>query len=548
MEPTQSVTNAPVLLQRRALAALCGVLFLTFLDTTIVAVALGSVQADLQVGVVSLQWVVSAYALVFVSLMLPAGTIADRWGRKRVMLVGLALFCGASVLGAVAPNVALLIAARAIMGVGAACCEPQTLSVIRHLYPNQRTRSRALGVWAAVSGLALAAGPILGGALVGIGSWRTVFWFNLVLGIVLFAAAARFVPESADPQAADLDLPGFALAAIGLGCGIFAGIAGEDAGYQTPWIIGLFVISGAALVGFVIVEQRSRAPMLDLRYVREPAVSGPLLVAFATYFGIFAIFFFTALYLQEVVGYSGFRTAAQFAPMTVAMIVGSLLAGRWVARVGPRIPMTVGSMLAAAGILLTEHYLTAEGNFGPLAAALAVAGIGFGVAVVPLTSAVLSAIPAAQSGMAASATNTSRQLGAVVGVVALGSLVNAHLTSDLTNRLEALGIPANFQSIVIAAIKDGTVPSGGKSAATAAYGPIVNQVLDAAYSAFRAGLTSALTVSALMIFVAGLIAAVTIRPRSRASGGGVEGGEPDQSARGSANRSRWRIASRARQP
>jgi predicted MFS family arabinose efflux permease len=131
------------------------------------------------------------------------------------------------------------------------------------------------------------------------------------------------------------------------------------------------VISGAALIGFLIVEHRSQAPMLDLRYVREPAVGGPLLVAFATYFGIFAIFFFTALYLQEVVGYSGFRTAAQFAPMTVAMIVGSLLAGRWVARVGPRMPMTIGSLLAAAGLLLTEHYLTAEGNFVPLAAALA---------------------------------------------------------------------------------------------------------------------------------------------------------------------------------
>ena len=538
MDPSPSSTNPPVLLQRRALAALCGVLFLTFLDTTIVAVALGSVQADLQVGVVSLQWVVSAYALVFASLMLPAGTIADRWGRKRLMLIGLVLFCGASLLGALAPNVALLIAARALMGVGAACCEPQTLSVIRHLYPNQRTRSRALGVWAAVSGLALAAGPILGGALVGIGSWRTVFWFNVALGVLLFAAAARFVPESADPQAAELDIPGFVLAAVCLGCGIFAGIAGEDAGYSTPWIILLFVVSGAALLGFLIVESRSQAPMLDLRYVREPAVGGPLLVAFATYFGIFAIFFFTALYLQEVVGYSGFRTAAQFAPMTLAMIVGSLLAGRWVARAGPRAPMTIGSLLAALGLVLTEHYLTAEGNFVPLAAALAVAGFGFGVVVVPLTSAVLSAIPAAQSGMAASATNTSRQLGAVVGVVALGSLVNAHLTTDLTNRLEALGIPANFQSIVIAAIKDGTVPSGGKSAATAAYGPIVNQVLDAAYSAFRAGLSSSLMVSALLIFAAGVIAALTIRSSSGS------GPELDDDARGPSNRPRWRAANR----
>jgi hypothetical protein len=164
------------------------------------------------------------------------------------------------------------------------------------------------------------------------------------------------------------------------------------------------------------------------------------------------------------------------------------------------------------------------------------------VVVVPLTSAVLSAIPAAQSGMAASATNTSRQLGAVVGVVALGSLVNAHLTTDLTNRLEALDIPANFQSIVIAAIKNGTVPSGGKSAATAAYGPIVNQVLDAAYAAFRAGLSSALTVSALLIFVAGVIAALTIRPSSG------PGPQPDDSARSPRNRPRWRSPNRARQP
>jgi EmrB/QacA subfamily drug resistance transporter len=541
MEPTSTFSDESVLLRRRALAALCGVLFLTFLDTTIVAVALGSVQADLHVGVVSLQWVVSAYALVFASLMLPAGTIADRWGRKRMMLIGLTLFCGGSVLGAAAPDVALLIAARAVMGVGAACSEPQTLSVIRHLFPNQRTRSRALGVWAAVSGLALAAGPILGGALVGVGSWRTVFWFNLVLGILVFAAAARYVPESADPQATELDLPGFVLAASCLGCGIFAGIAGEDAGYQTPWIILLFVISGLSLIGFLIVEHRSQAPMLDLRYLRKPTVSGPLLVAFATYFGIFAIFFFTALYLQEVVGYSGFRTAAQFAPMTVGMIAGSLLTGRWVARAGPRLPMTVGCLLAAAGILLTEHYLTAEGNFGPLAVTLTVAGIGFGIAVVPLTSAVLSAIPAAQSGMAASATNTSRQLGAVVGVVALGSLVNAHLTTDLTNRLQALGIPANFQSIVITAIKDGTVPAGGKAGAEATYGPIVAQVLDAAYDAFRAGLTSALTVSAAMIFVAGLIAAFTIRP-------GVDR-DPDGDDSASITTSRrWWPANRIQQP
>jgi EmrB/QacA subfamily drug resistance transporter len=500
----------PAVNRSRALAALCGVLFLTFLDTTIISVALGSVQTDLHAGVAQLQWVISAYAVVFASLMLPAGAAADRWGRKRVMLGGLVLFCVGSLVGGWAPNTGALIIARVVMGVGAAACEPQTLSVIRHLYPTPGRRSRALGTWAAVSGLALAAGPLLGGALVGIGDWRTVFWFNLLAGGVLLVVAARWVPESADPSPAPLDRAGFFLGALCLGTAIFAGIEGENAGYGAPWIILLFAISGLCLVGFVLVERRSAAPMLDLRYLRDPGVSGPLVVAFAIYFGIFSIFFFTALYLQEVVGYSGYRTAAQFAPMTCAMIVGSLVAGRWVARSGARMPMTIGCLLGAVGILLTKHYLPAHDAFAPLSVVLAVAGLGFGVAVVPVTAAVLSAIPARHSGMAASVTNTSRQLGAAVGVVVLGALVNAHLTGDLTARLRALDIPANFQAIVINAVEQGAVPSN-TDAASAAYGPIVNQVIDAAYGAFRAGLATALTLSAVMIFLGGVVAAVTTR-------------------------------------
>jgi len=482
------------------------VLFLTFLDTTIVSVCLGSIQSGLpNVGVIALQWVVNAYALVFASLMLIAGSLGDRLGRKWVMLVGIVIFCGGSVLCALAPNVATLIAGRAVMGVGAAASEPGTLSVIRQLYPEQVTRARALGAWAAVSGLALAMGPVIGGVLVGIGDWRTVFWFNLALGAVLLVATVLFVPNSADPQPGRLDVEGFVLGTAALGATIFAGISGERAGYTAPWIVALFVLGGLSLVGFAVVERRARNPMLDLRYLSKPIVSSALFVAFAVYFGVFSIFFFTALYLDVAVGYSGWRLAGVFSPMAAAIVLGSLFTGFWVGRVGSRMPMIAGCVVGAAGILLTRHYLTAQPSFTPLAVVLAVAGLGFGVAVVPLTSAVLSHVPAAHSGMAASATNTSRQIGAVVGVVALGALVNSHLSGDLAGRLSDLGLPRSLQSLIIDAVQTG----GGNGRFDIAHPPaLFKPIVDAATAAFRSGVHQALLASAVLILVAALATAL----------------------------------------
>ncbi len=492
----------------RALAVLCGVLFLTFLDTTVVSVALGDVQASLHAGVTDLQWIVNAYALMFASLMLTAGTLGDRFGRKRLMLGGVVLFGSASLLGAFASNADTLIASRALMGIGAAASEPGTLSVLRHLYPERGARARALGTWAAVSGLALAAGPVVGGALVGAAGWRGVFWFNAFFAACLVPLCMRLVPESADPEAAQLDLPGLALGAIALGAVTFAIISGETSGFTTWWVLALFAVAAAAGAAFVVAELRSRTPMLDLGFFRLPAFSSALVVSFAVYFGIFSIFFFTALYLAEVVGYSGYRIAGEFGPMAVALVAGSTLAGRWVASRGSRAPMTIGCLVAAGGILLTEQFLPAHPSFGRLAASLTVAGLGFGIAVVPVTSSVLTIVPAARSGMAASATNTARQLGAVFGVAVLGALVNAHLTSDLADRLRALGIPPNFQSVVITAIETGTIPAGGNAPASASgYGSIVQRVISAAYGAFHSGLQTALLTSAALIFAAGLYSA-----------------------------------------
>ena len=493
-----------------ALGVLVAVLFLTFLDNTIVSVALGSVQGDLHAGVTALQWVVSAYALTFAGAMLGFGMVGDEFGRKRVMLTGIGIFCAGSVLSALAPNVAVLIAGRAVMGLGAAASEPGTLSMLRHIYTDERTRTRAVGVWAGVSGLALAVGPVVGGALVGVWDWRAIFWFNVAFGLAAFAAAVVVLPESADPDAHRVDIPGTVLAAAALTAMVFAIIGGEDSGFGSPEVLTLLGVSVVAASVFFWWESRAAHPLLDLRYLRVPRFLTANVVAFCAYFATFAVFFFTALYLEEVVGDSGYQIALVFLPMTTLMIAASLLAGRWTSAAGPRWSIFIGCLLFSAGLLLTSLTLSPSPPYAPLALALALTGLGVGTTVVPITSSALSAVPPERSGMAASATNTSREIGAVTGVAILGALVNAQLHSDLIGRLKHLGIPANFQSIVINAIETGTVPSSGQTspAGPAGEGKLVQEVIHAAYSAFYAGLHAALYLSAFLVLAAGLFTLV----------------------------------------
>lgn len=481
-------------------------LFLTFLDTTIVSVTLGNIQYDLGAGVIPLQWVVNAYSLVFASLMLVAGSLSDRFGRKSVMIAGIAVFCAGSLVCALSPSVGWVIGGRAVMGVGAAASEPGTLSVIRQLFPDRRERARALGAWAAVSGMSLALGPVIGGVLIGIGDWRDVFWFNLVLGVGLLVAARRYVPNSSDPQAGRIDTAGFVLGAVALSSLIYAGISGEQYGYDTWWIDALFVVSAVAFAAFIAVESRVVSPMLDFAYLKDPAVGGALFVAFAAYFGVFSIFFLTALYLDVIVGYSGAQLAGVFAPMAVAIAIGSLASGRWVAAAGSKRPMIVGCVISAGGIVGARFLLTTEPSYGGLMIALAVAGSGFGILVVPLTSAVLGHVPAARSGMAASTTNTARQLGSVVGVTVLGAIVNFYLTHDFGRTLKARGTSTEAASYIIGLLETG---GGDAKHIDLAHPPgIIKTLVDAATAEFRIGMHLALIVSALLILLAAAVTAL----------------------------------------
>ncbi len=493
---------------RRVLHILTAILFLTFLDTTIMSVALADLQATLHTSVSDLQWIVNAYALVFASLMLAFGTLGDRIGRKKVMLGGVAVFIVGSLLGALAPNTGTLIAARAIMGLGAAACEPGTLSIIRQIYPDRGDRARALGLWAAIAGLALALGPVIGGIMVGLGGWPAIFWFNLAAGIAIFPFAVSIVPESSDPEAGRPDFLGFVLGPVALGTLVFAIIVGETAGYTAPHVLALFAIAGAAGTVFAFIEHRSRAPMLEVDYFRKPAFSGSLFVAFCTYFGVFSIFFLTALYLQIVLAYSAFRIAALFIPMALGMIIASSFAGKWVAQRGPRVPVAEGCLLAGIGVLFTDLALRGAVTFVPLVLSLTLAGVGFGVAVVPITSVALSSLPARHSGMAASATTTSREVGTVLGVAILGSLFNNQLIENLTQRLLELEIPQEFHDLIIDQVLTGQ-SSQSAAEAEAMYGPIVGKAVAAAFDAVHTGVSNSLLVAGLVILVSGVIAWAT---------------------------------------
>jgi EmrB/QacA subfamily drug resistance transporter len=504
-----------------ALAALCLLLFLTFLDNTVVSVGLGSLQTDLQAGISQLQWVVGAYALTFAAIMLACGMIGDELGRKKVMLTGAGVFCAGSVLCAMAPNVQTLIAGRAIMGLGAAASEPGTLSVIRHIYTDAKERAWAIGIWAAVSGLALALGPVIGGALVGLWSWRAIFWFNLIFGLVALIGAAITVPESSDPTAARVDVLGTFLGAGALAAFMFAIINSETAGFGATEVIILLFVAAVLAAAFVAWERRAAHPLLDVRFFRVARFTVPNIVAFCTYLATFAIFFFTALYLVEVPSDSGYQIALVFLPMTVLMIAGSLVAGYWTGRAGPRWPVTIGCAAFAAGLLIAAPLITQHPDYVPLSLALALAGAGIGITVVPVTSAVLDAVPPERSGMAASAANTSREIGAVAGTSILGALVFSQLSATLNSHIQALSVPASektailgLKPLIIKVIETGQTDRYLKEFSS--QGSIVTQVESAAYAAFGEGLRDAFYLSASLVILAGLLAVATLggrRPR-----------------------------------
>jgi EmrB/QacA subfamily drug resistance transporter len=405
-------------------------LFMIMLDNTVVNVALPSIQRDLGVGLSELEWVVSGYALTFAALMLIGGKLADAYGRRLLFVVGIAIFTLASLACGMSTSGDMLIGARVAQGVGAALMNPATLSIIAATFP-PRQRGTAIGIWVGVSALALAIGPLVGGVLTEYASWNWIFFVNVPVGILGVAASYLLIDESRDPTHERLDVPGLATSALGLFALTYGLIEANTYGWGSGRIVGAFVVAAVALVAFVVLERRQRAPMLDLTLFRNRTYVGANLVVLLVALAMFGVFFFVSLYMQNVLRYSAVEAGAAFLPMTLLIIVVAPIAGRLSDRLGSRALITVGMLLLASQLLLFSQ-LGPDASFWALLPGLLLGGIGMPLTMTPGAAAATRAVPVEKAGVGSAVLNASRQVGGSIGIALLGAIMAAHLATPPT--------------------------------------------------------------------------------------------------------------------
>jgi EmrB/QacA subfamily drug resistance transporter len=397
--------------------------FMTYLDNNIVNVAIPAIQRDLHLSTARLEWVVSGYILVFAALLLVGGRLADAYGRRRLFLIGLSVFTVASLMAGLSGNADLLIAARALQGLGAALVTPTTLAIISASYSNPRERATAVGIWSAIGALALAVGPLLGGLLSQNASWQWIFYINVPVGAATLALAMWAIPESKAEQAHRLDLPGLALSTISIATLTWALIEGGSRGWISSSILAAFAVAALSAVGFLLVEHRSDDPMVDIALFRNRVFSGGIVALMLWAFGLFGIYFFTSLYLQNVLGFSPTKAGLAFVPMAAFMVAGAIASEQLGHRLGEH--RLVGPAMALMGIgIASVALLGAHTQFIDLMPSFAMIGIGGGLTT-PLTASVLSVMPEQQAGIASGLFNASRELAGLLGITIIGALLTA---------------------------------------------------------------------------------------------------------------------------
>ena len=409
--------------QRRwwTLAAVASGLFMIMLDNTVVNVALPSIQQELGADLSSLQWIVTGYALTFAALMLIGGKLADAYGRRLIFVVGIVVFTLASLACGLAGSEETLIAARVVQGAGAALMNPATLSIIAATFP-PRERGTAIGIWAGVSALALAIGPLVGGLLTDHVGWEWIFFVNIPVGVVAIAASLLLIEESRDSTHERLDLPGLFTSAIGLFALTYGLIEANSFGWGSARIVGSFAVAAVSLAGFVVLERRQRAPMLDLTLFRSGTYTGANLVVLLVALAMFGVFFFVSLYMQNVLGYSAVQAGAAFLPMTILIILLAPVAGKASDRIGSRWLMTGGMTLVALQLVLFSQ-LGSDSTFWALLPALMIGGVGMSLTMTPSAAAAVRAVPVEKSGVGSAVLNAFRQVGGSLGVALMGAIM-----------------------------------------------------------------------------------------------------------------------------
>ena len=427
------------------LAAVSFGLFMIMLDNTVVNVALPAIQEDLGIGLSELQWIVTGYALTFAALMLIGGKLADAYGRRLIFVLGIVVFTGASLWCGLASSGDMLITARIVQGAGAAMMNPATLSIIAATFP-PRERGTAIGIWAGVSALALAIGPLVGGLLTEHLSWHWIFFINVPVGVLGIVASYLLIDESKDETHESLDLPGLATSALGLFSLTYGLIEANSYGWTSARIVGSFAIAAVSLVGFVLIERRSRAPMLDLTLFRSGTYAGANLAMLLVALSMFGVFFFVSLYMQNVLGYSAVQAGAAFLPMTLLIILVAPIAGRLSDRYGSRWLMSGGMILLGIQLLYFSQ-LGPDAGFWDLLPAFLVGGLGMSLSMTPTAAAATRAVPVEKSGVGAAVLNAMRQVGGSLGIALMGAIVAA----EASGRPSVEGFMAGFERALLVA-------------------------------------------------------------------------------------------------
>jgi EmrB/QacA subfamily drug resistance transporter len=428
--PASSSRAMPRLSGRRwTLIAVALATFMTYLDNNIINVAIPTIEHSLHLTQSGVEWVVSAYILMFAGLLLAGGRLADVFGQKRLFIAGLSIFTAASLLAGFVGQVDLLIASRALQGVGAALVTPTTLAILSAAYPEPAERARAVGAWSAAGAVALAVGPLLGGILSQHVNWHWIFFINVPVGIGTLWLGARVIPAVDQPAHRRIDTQGIAASAAALLTLTYALIQGPQIGWTSPTIIAALTATVIAAIAFVTVERHAQDPMLDLSLFANRTFTGATIALMLWAFGLFGIYFFTSLYLQQVLRFSATTAGLVFVPMAVLMIIGAAISDRIAARYQAHRTVATAMVLMGAGIL-SISLLGAHATFIELMPGMAIIGIGGGLTI-PLTSTILDSMPTERAGVASGVFNASREVAGLLGITIIGVILRARQTSEI---------------------------------------------------------------------------------------------------------------------
>jgi EmrB/QacA subfamily drug resistance transporter len=398
--------------------------FMTYLDNNVINVAIPTIQRDLHLSVAGLEWVVSSYILVFAGLLLAGGRLADVFGRRRFFVAGLSVFTLSSLAAGLAGSGGVLIGARVFQGLGAAMLVPATLAIIMATFDSARERATAIGAVSAIGALALAFGPLIGGFISQHLHWGWIFFINVPIGVVTMGITLVSVRESRGSGAARLDLPGLLASAVALFALVYALIEGNDKGWTSGLIVASFAVAVVAVTLFLLIEARSEHPMVSLPLFRSAAFSGGTVTMMLWAFGVFGIYFFTSLYLQDILGFSPTKAGLAFVPMALCLAVSAVLAQPVAARIRPYRTVALGMLIMAAGLVLFAR-LGQGASFASLMPGFVVFGAGAGLMQVPLTNAVMHAMPPARSGVASAVFNASREVAGLLGITIIGAILRS---------------------------------------------------------------------------------------------------------------------------